>query len=322
SNGLPGPTDVGVLEPAVDDDDDDHEEQDQEGEVLAVRQPERRRWPGDGSDPLWAVGDIDGLVEIVGEHADDLAKAQRDDREVVAMQSEHRQAEQNSGEGRGAQSYEEKWVEPSPGQREAAAEDDVGVWGAEDGPGVRAHREEGHVAEVQEAGQPDDDVETERQHHEDTDLGRHLEVVAVEVADGRHQDQECDREEAPAQELGDPSAVDEHQRALEEKEYEHRARERGDTERRSRHQADTEQRLGHARSRTTSPSRPLGRKMRIRISIENAKMSLYSAPNAPPVSSERYDAANASKSPSTRPPTIAPGMLPMPPSTAAVNALR
>src|SRR5215831_13958688 len=45
---------------------------------------------------------------------------------------------------------------------------------------------------------------------------------------------------------------------------------------------------GHqARSLTTSPSSPLGRKIRIRMRIENAKMSLYSAPKAPPVSSDR-----------------------------------
>src|SRR5439155_18582794 len=82
-------------------------------------------------------------------------------------------------------------------------------------------------------------------------------------------------------------------------------------------------RLGrhHARSRTISPRSPLGRKIRIRIRMENATMSLYSAPKAPPVSSDRYEAANASSSPRTRPPIIAPGMLPMPPSTAAVNAL-
>ena len=49
-------------------------------------------------------------------------------------------------------------------------------------------------------------------------------------------------------------------------------------------------------------------------------MSLYSAPNAPPVSSDRYEAANASRSPSTSPPIMAPGILPMPPSTAAVKA--
>ena len=47
-------------------------------------------------------------------------------------------------------------------------------------------------------------------------------------------------------------------------------------------------------------------------------MSLYSAPKAPSVSSDMYDAANASRRPSTSPPTMAPGMLPMPPRTAAV----
>jgi hypothetical protein len=31
----------------------------------------------------------------------------------------------------------------------------------------------------------------------------------------------------------------------------------------------------------------------MRIKIENAKMSLYSAPKAPPVSSDRYEAAKA-----------------------------
>ena len=80
-------------------------------------------------------------------------------------------------------------------------------------------------------------------------------------------------------------------------------------------------RPGSCPLRTTSPRRPLGRKIRIRMRIENAKMSLYSAPKAPPVSSDRYEAAKASSSPSTSPPSIAPGMLPMPPSTAAVKAL-
>src|SRR5206468_450094 len=129
------------------------------------------------------------------------------------------------------------------------------------------------------------------------------------------------RQQAPPEPLGDPSAIDEQERALEEEEHEDRSGKHGDGERRDRHHPDAERHLDHARSRTTSPRRPLGRKIRIRISSEKARMSLYSAPNAPPVSSERYDAANASRSPRTRPPTIAPGMLPMPPSTAAVNAL-
>src|SRR5713101_2543631 len=114
-----------------------------------------------------------------------------------------------------------------------------------------------------------------------------FEVVAVEVPDDRHQDEESRRQQAPPEPLGDPGAIDEQERTLEEEKYEDRSGKRGDGERRARHQPDAEQRLDHARSRTTSPRRPLGRKIRIRISSEKARMSLYSAPNAPPVSSER-----------------------------------
>src|SRR5262249_15847645 len=119
---------------------------------------------------------------------------------------------------------------------------------------------------------------------------------------------------------GHPCEVHREQRALEDEEHQDRARERRHRDPRADQQRDGARGLDHARSRTTSPRRPLGRKIRIRIRIENAKMSLYSAPKAPPVSSDRYDAANASSRPSTRPPIIAPGMLPMPPSTAAVKA--
>src|SRR5262249_12356298 len=160
----------------------------------------------------------------------------------------------------------------------------------------------------------------ERQCDEDPDLRRDLEIVAVEVADGRHQRQEADRDQAPAYWLRQARLEDVEQRALEEQEDEDGARERGDGEGGQPDQRHRDQRSDHARSRTTSPRSPLGRKMRIRISIEKARMSLYSAPKAPPVSNERYAAANASSRPRTSPPTIAPGMLPIPPSTAAVNA--
>ena len=98
------------------------------------------------------------------------------------------------------------------------------------------------------------------------------------------------------------------------------------------HQADAQSsdaphRRGHqprrscARSRTTSPSRPLGRKIRIRMRIEKARMSLYSAPKAPPVSSEQVGGARRPRAARARGRRrIAPGMLPMPPSTAAVKA--
>src|SRR5919198_382910 len=319
---LPGPADVRVLEPAVGEDDHDHDEQDEKVEVLAIGQPERRGRAGDRRDALRTVREVDGLVEVVGEHADHLAEAERDDGEVVAVQAEHREAEEDPGDRRHEESDEQEGEEPRAGQGEpAAAEDDVGVRRAEDGPGIRADGEERDVAEVEQARQADDDVEAERQRREDPDLRRHLEVVAVEGPDQGHQQQQGDPEEADPEPRRDPCQIDEEQRALEREEGEDRAWRARDGEAREGDGGRGENPVkAHARSRTISPSRPLGRKMRITMSIEKAKMSLYSAPNAPPVRSDRYEAAKASRSPRTRPPSIAPGMLPMPPSTAAVKA--
>ncbi|KEA43050.1 hypothetical protein CR64_04000 [Pseudomonas aeruginosa] len=58
---------------------------------------------------------------------------------------------------------------------------------------------------------------------------------------------------------------------------------------------------------------PVGRNSSTRISRPKATTSLYWSPNT--------SAPKASATPSSRPPSMAPGMLPMPPSTAAVNAL-
>src|SRR5205823_6144132 len=69
---LPGPPDVGVFEPAVHEDDQDHDEQDEEVEVLAVGQPERRGRTGDRRDALRAIREVDRLVEVVGQNADHL----------------------------------------------------------------------------------------------------------------------------------------------------------------------------------------------------------------------------------------------------------
>src|SRR5437867_5957014 len=57
---------------------------------------------------------------------------------------------------------------------------------------------------------------------------------------------------------------------------------------------------------------PVGRKISTITRTEKAATSLYSI--------EKYADQNVSISPMSRPPTIAPGSEPMPPSTAAVNA--
>src|SRR5690554_6689461 len=61
------------------------------------------------------------------------------------------------------------------------------------------------------------------------------------------------------------------------------------------------------------PRSPVGRNSRMSTSRLNATISLYCE--------EIYAAANVSARPSSTPPSMAPGILPIPPSTAAVNAL-
>ena len=74
----------------------------------------------------------------------------------------------------------------------------------------------------------------------------------------------------------------------------------------------------HARSTTLAPSRPCGRNTRTKMSNTKAQTSFQAEPPKVP----GMKVAMTSTTPSTNPPTTAPLMLPMPPSTAAVKALR
>src|SRR2546425_9443953 len=67
---------------------------------LAVGQPEWRRRARDRRDALRAIREIDRLVEVVGENADDLAEAERDDGEGVAVQAQHREPQGDAGDRR------------------------------------------------------------------------------------------------------------------------------------------------------------------------------------------------------------------------------
>src|SRR6185369_10023134 len=71
----------------------------------------------------------------------------------------------------------------------------------------------------------------------------------------------------------------------------------------------------HMRSCSDLPSRPVGLNTSTRISTENENTSFHSEPTP------GMTVPNDSSSPSTRPPSMAPGIEPMPPITAAVNAL-
>src|SRR6185437_10882859 len=77
-------------------------------------------------------------------------------------------------------------------------------------------------------------------------------------------------------------------------------------------------RLGHyPPSGVFSPSKPSGRKTRIRMRIEKTIVSVQSEPGECQLS----PSLNAWISPISTAPRTAPGRLPMPPSTAAVNAI-
>ncbi len=109
---------------------------------------------------------------------DDLAEGHGDDGEIVAAQPQHRKAEDDAPE-RGEDA----------GERQADPEREAEVFG-EQRVGIGADRIEGDVAEVEQAGEADDDVQAPAQHHIGEDHDAEVEQVAVVV----EHDRQCDGE--------------------------------------------------------------------------------------------------------------------------------
>ncbi len=108
--------------------------------------------------------------------AHDLAEPERHDREVVPAQAEHRGADQQT-DARGQQRddphrHEEVQVGGQRRRRRAGRRVQEGA--GEHAGRVGAEREEGHVAEVEQARVPDHDVQTETEQHVDHHLPEHL----------------------------------------------------------------------------------------------------------------------------------------------------
>ena len=108
---------------------------------------------------------------VVGHDADDLAEAERHDGEVVAAHAQRRVADEHPGEG-GQQPADDEVDPRQPPvgvdvdaelHLEDLVEDDRRVVGAD---GV-----EGHVAEVEQPGEADDDVQARGEHDVDHDDG-------------------------------------------------------------------------------------------------------------------------------------------------------
>ena len=121
------------------------------GGAALERQAEEGR-PRDVGDAVRPAGH---LVPVQQHDADDLAEAERDDRQIVAAQPQHRKAEQDA-EARRQQA----------GERQALPEAEAEVV-RQQRVGVGADRVEGDVAEVEQAGEADHDVQPPAEHHVD-----------------------------------------------------------------------------------------------------------------------------------------------------------
>src|SRR5690606_13111127 len=98
----------------------------------------------------------------------------------------------------------------------------------------------------------------------------------------------------------------------------------GDVEQAPEHQAASAGgvgRLRHTFSERSSPTIPEGRNSRIRIIARNANVSLYSVMPVKEPTRGKSAVRKFSRKPRSSPPITAPGRLPMPPITAAANAL-
>ena len=124
--------------------------------------PKKRR-PRDAGDAVRAAGEA---LPVEQHEADDLAEGERDDGEIVAAQPQHREAEQDAPE-RGEDA----------GERQADPERQAEVL-RQQRVGIGADRVERDIAEVEQAGEADHDVEAPAEHH----IGEHQDAEVEQVA--------------------------------------------------------------------------------------------------------------------------------------------
>ena len=125
-----------------------------------------------------AVGAAGHRVPVEQDDPDDFAKAEGHDRQVIAAQAQHRKAEQDAERRR-----------QSAGQRQALPEAEIEP-PREQRVGVRADGVEGDVAEIQQTGEADHDVQAPAEHDVDQHGGRDVDHVAV----GERQERQHERE--------------------------------------------------------------------------------------------------------------------------------
>ena len=123
----------------------------------------------DLADPLGAVGDIDGVVQVVQKHADDFAKTQGHNGQIVAAQAQGRCAQQDtqhpsqsSGQG---QSHPNRRVHAlrEHGQQNRKGLGQLGR--VQQAIGIGANGKKGHVTEVEQSGITHHDVQPQGQQY-------------------------------------------------------------------------------------------------------------------------------------------------------------
>ena len=184
----------------------------------------------DARDALRPVGDVYRAREVVEEDAHDLTEAKRDDGKVVAAQLERRRAEQQA---------EERGEPSADRQDHPERQVQIEMRAREERVRVGADRVKGDVAEVEQPGEADDNVQSEREQH-----------VEDRVIGNAH-----------------PARAD-----LGEREGQQRKRD-GNEDAACPKDAATLAPVLHARSPTRSPSRPEGRNTSTRISTMKANTS-------------------------------------------------
>src|SRR5260370_28933653 len=216
------------------------------------------------------------LRGVANDPRHDFPEAERDDGEVVAAKAKRggaeKDAKEGGEEGRGGEQGPDRDVDAELGRRQ-------------DGEGVRADGKEGGVAEVEQAGVADHDVQPEREKNPAPGVADEVHVWGVGI-DDRKEDQGDAQQEI--WDLPFPAGREEQVCSP------------GD-------------RLAHF-SGTRMPNKPVGRKTSTRIRMPKTNTSDHCCPPC------MYPPTMATMRPMTKPPTEAPTTLPMPPQTAAVKA--
>ena len=173
----------------------------------------------DQIDALRPVREIDRVVQIVHEDADDLAKAQGHDGQIVAAQLQGRRTQQGAEQARhgSGQRHDEPdrqmdavFADFRPHQLHQGFaqhrilihhrfEQDGELRRGQQGRQVGTHGIEGDIAEVEQAGEADDDVQAQGQH--DVQQG-HVDDAHPGVAELRGKEREHHQQRGQAQHAG------------------------------------------------------------------------------------------------------------------------